>query len=139
VKYLFLGLLFTVRLEHLQEKTLKEHNSLGRCDQFLVSSRFPNFLFNYFYYKKSCSLAVWQKKKKSSTVSPVVHSCWYPWFMWPQQNASRGHCCCERLAAGSSLCSQLCLLHPQLQDFEGFYTYISLYMEFKKTPVCNRR
>lgn len=31
VKYLFLGLFFTVRLEHLQEKTLKECNSLGRC------------------------------------------------------------------------------------------------------------
>lgn len=39
-----------VRLEHLQEKTLKEHNSLGRCDQFLVSSWFPDFLLNYFYY-----------------------------------------------------------------------------------------
>lgn len=31
VKYLFLGLFFTVRLEHLQEKTLKECSSLGRC------------------------------------------------------------------------------------------------------------
>lgn len=31
VKYLLLGLLFTVRLEHLQEKTLKECSSLGRC------------------------------------------------------------------------------------------------------------
>ena len=33
MKYLFLGLLFTVRLEHLQEKTLKECSSLGRCHQ----------------------------------------------------------------------------------------------------------
>lgn len=48
MKYLFLGLLFTVRLEHLQEKTLKEHNSLGRCDQFLVSRWFPDLLFSYF-------------------------------------------------------------------------------------------
>lgn len=48
MKYLFLGLLFTVRLEHLQEKTLKEHNSLGRYDPFLVSSWFSGLLFRYF-------------------------------------------------------------------------------------------
>lgn len=28
--YIYFGILFSVRLEHLQEKALKEHNSLGR-------------------------------------------------------------------------------------------------------------
>lgn len=128
MKYLFLGLLFTVRLEHLQEKTLKEHNSLGRYDQFLVSSWFSGLLFRSFCYDNLVVSVSGRRVLVPGVLVPGYPSRSNPGLVGRcRGRAGRGRCCCG------------CSLRPEAwRDLRaaGFKTLL-----YKNTLVyvCNRQ